>query len=364
MSWWNALIRWLGLLPDEPAEPVLPNPTDKDSTPDLPTQDEPTMEPDVPYEPTILDKPLPNFYTGWTRKPWAIVVHYSAGYTAQSCHETLERRGLSVHATIERDGTIWREVSDDNRGIHAGYGRWAGQSNMNHHAFGFEIANMGPMDGPFTGTSPYFVYDPQKYGVTEINPMADGTIQYRDESYTDSSGKKKTNCVLTRTKCASFPDHRQEYAKKVWSIFPDEQLQAVFWFMYQWVLKHDILPENIIGHEHVTPGRKQDPGPAFPWTAWEDWLAEQLAEDRPELLDPTHRQSERIKAVQSHCARMGLAVGDIDGIWGPRTEASVLDALQLFRSTYKLGGVEVRSDNCLEIANALRRVPGFDPDRR
>jgi hypothetical protein len=173
------------------------------------------------------------------------------------------------------------------------------------------------MDGPFTGTSPYFVYDPQKYGVTEINPMADGTIQYRDESYTDSSGKKKTNCVLTRTKCASFPDHRQEYAKKVWSIFPDEQLQAVFWFMYQWVLKHDILPENIIGHEHVTPGRKQDPGPAFPWTAWEDWLAEQLAEDRPELLDPTHRQSERIKAVQSHCARMGLAVGDIDGIWGP-----------------------------------------------
>jgi hypothetical protein len=259
MNWWTALLRWLGWLPDEPAEPALPGPTEEDPTPDLPPQDEPTMEPDVPYEPTILNQPLPNFYTGWTRKPWAIVVHYSAGYTAESCHETLERRGLSVHATIERDGTIWREVSDDNRGIHAGYGRWGGQSNMNHHAFGFEIANMGPMDGRFTGNSPHFVYDPEKYDVIEINPMADGTIQYRNESYTDSSGKKKTNCVLTRTRCASFPDHRQEYTKKIWSIFPDEQLQAVFWLMYQWVLKHDILPENIVGHEHVTPGRKQDP---------------------------------------------------------------------------------------------------------
>lgn len=318
---------------------------------------EPSPEPeDVPvsYTPKIIDKPLSSFYEGWTRTPWAIVVHYSAGYNAEHCHKTLEKRGLSVHATIERDGTIWREVSDDNRGIHAGYGRWAGRSNMNHNAFGFEIANLGWLDGVYEGDAVRSdnVYRPGE-GI-EHNPQGDGKTYYRDEGGTR---------ILTETGCAQFPDHRDEWMDKYWSLYPQEQLDAVFWLMWQWVKKYNILPENIVGHEHVTPHRKQDPGPAFPWRKWEKYLETKCQAELPELLNPMHRKRERVKAVQSHCDRMGLSVGDIDGYWGPNTNQAVTKAVKLYGNLYGFESVDVMENNCYELANALRMVPGFNLDR-
>lgn len=306
------------------------------------------------FAPTILDKPLPRFFTGWPRAPWAIIVHYSAGYNAEGCHNTLEKRGLSVHATIERDGVIWRQVGDENRSIHAGSGRWCGVSNMNHHAFGFEIANLGPLDGVFDGKSPIFVFDPAKRKTEEINPLSDGNVYYRDES-----GVR----ILTRTRCETFPDHRGEVQGKLWSVYPEEQLEAVFWLMWQWVRDHKILPENVIGHEHVTPGRKQDPGPHFPWRQWEAYLEAKCKAELPELLNPLHRKQERVKAVQSHCARMGLPVGDIDGLWGPNTGRAVRDAVSQYGAFYGFSEVVVEDTNCYALANALRLVPGFDPGR-
>ena len=314
------------------------------------------------FTPTILSKPLPKFYKGWNnRTPWVIVVHYSAGFDAPGCHQTLENRGLSVHATIERDGVIWREVADENRAIHAGYGRWGGVSGMNSHALGFEIANVGWMEGAFTGNSPHFVYRPP--AGTEINTLGDNvTSYYRDDSYT-KNGQPKTTRILTETKCESFTDHREGWKDKLWSVYPDEQLEASFWLMWQWVKKYDILPENVIGHEHVTPHKKQDPGPHFPWKKWEAYLEEKCRAEKPELLDPTLRQRERVKAVQSHCARMGLSVGDVDGYWGDMTTAAVKTAVKKYGDVYGFSGVNVHPANCLQLANALRLVPGFDPER-
>jgi len=90
----------------------------------------------------IIKQPLTKGYSkGWTRTPWAIVHHYTAGYTSQQTYDVLSKRGLSIHFTIERDGTLYRYLEDKDRGWHAGYGQWGGRSNMNHHAFGIEIVN-------------------------------------------------------------------------------------------------------------------------------------------------------------------------------------------------------------------------------
>ena len=363
-----------------PEEPPPANPLPEDA-PTLPPPDQtlpppPDLE-DEPTSPTgsvtelrpiILEKPIPQhyeksngsegsrWYSGWTRTPWVIVLHYSAGYDAQGCMDALVDRGLSVHCTIERDGQIWRHVGDENRCIHAGYGRWGGFSGMNSHALGFEIVNLGWLQGPNDGTS--------GFKGNEVNPQSDGTEYFRIETYKDSQGRVKATRVLTDTRCIQVPDHRDEWKSHWWSAYPEEQLQSVFWQVWQWIKKYDIMLENVIGHEHVTPHRKQDPGPHFPWMKLEAYLREKALVESPKLLDPEYNQSERIKAVQSHCARMGLPVGDVDGVWGSKTAKAVEEAVGEFGELYRFADLEVRKDNCLAIANALRLVPGFDPDRR
>jgi N-acetylmuramoyl-L-alanine amidase len=305
------------------------------------------------------------WYNGWKTPPAVIVVHYSAGYDVKGCKDALTNRGLSVHASIERDGVIYDHVTDANRGIHAGYGRWCGLGSMNSAALGFEIINLGPMDGLYdpSESSPYRVYDPAKYNQAEFPLDPAGRTWYRDESYTDYDGVKQTTRVLSRVEFDSYADHRPDYKGKVWSVYPDEQLDSVFWLVWSWVEKYDILLENVVGHEHVTPHRKQDPGPAFPWQDLEEYLREKAQADKPELLDFAHKSELRIKAVQSHCARMGMLEGSIDGDWGPMTQRSVDAVIAEYGDDYDFEAVEASKENSLELCNVFRRVPGFDPGR-
>lgn len=306
----------------------------------------------------VLDKPLQKFYEGWPRTPWVVVVHYSAGYNAGDCYKTLGSRGLSVHCTIERDGAIWKHVADGNRAIHAGYGRWGGCSNMNHHALGFEIANLGWIDGELPEGSRVFMPAAGK----EVDADSD-QIFYRDETWTDSSGTTKTSRIGTKTECSKHPDHRDDWSDKLWSDYPEAQLEAVFWIIWKWSEAFGILPENIIGHEHVTPHRKQDPGPAFPWSKLKAYLEERYRESLPEMLDVDFKRKERVKAVQSHLSRLGLPVGDVDGIWGRNTQAAANSAVALYGNFYGFGNISISPDNCYELACALRLIPGFDPGR-
>ena len=47
--------------------------------------------------------------------------------------------------------------------------------------------------------------------------------------------------------------------------FPEAQLQAVEALCKDIVSRHDIVPERVLAHSDVAPGRKQDPGEKFPW---------------------------------------------------------------------------------------------------
>jgi N-acetyl-anhydromuramyl-L-alanine amidase AmpD len=56
------------------------------------------------------------------------------------------------------------------------------------------------------------------------------------------------------------------------SDYTEEQYQALQLLCAQLMSKHGIKVENIIGHEHVSPGRKIDPGPLFDWDRLEGGL--------------------------------------------------------------------------------------------
>ncbi len=47
--------------------------------------------------------------------------------------------------------------------------------------------------------------------------------------------------------------------------FPQIQIDVLIQLCREIMSRHDIVAERVIGHEHIAPGRKLDPGPTFPW---------------------------------------------------------------------------------------------------
>lgn len=47
--------------------------------------------------------------------------------------------------------------------------------------------------------------------------------------------------------------------------FPEVQMDSLIALCKDLMDKYNVAPENVIGHCHVAPDRKIDPGPFFPW---------------------------------------------------------------------------------------------------
>jgi len=315
----------------------------------------------VPVEeitPTIIQMPLPSFMAGRPDPADIAIIHYSAGYNVQGCYDALFERRISVHESVERDGSIYQHVDHNNRGIHAGYGVWGGKNSINSRSFGVEVINFGEGYEGDGMPSPHGKYGPPD---DELIPTPN-EVWYRVETYGQTSTR-----VLTRQKMKSFPDHREGSSGRMWALYPEAQVKSTHWLVWEW-MKHspNIILENVIGHEHVTPHKKIDPGPAWPWRETEKYLESKAALERPELLDYNYRTKERIKAIQSHVHRCGINIGNIDGVWGTMTEAGVKTMLERYNNFYKLelSLGDIKPENSLKLCNAFRLIPGFDSPAR
>ena len=61
------------------------------------------------------------------------------------------------------------------------------------------------------------------------------------------------------------PGFKQTPEGRVWYPFPQSQMDQLIPLLKQIVARHNIPPQNILGHSDIAPQRKQDPGPLFPW---------------------------------------------------------------------------------------------------
>lgn len=262
----------------------------------------------------MIDDLSPNFWKG-RKSTDCLLLHYTANEGLQAAVDMMRARGTSAHYIVGIDGEVRRIVRETNRAWHAGQSAWNGKDQLNHFSIGIELVNFGWAEAIEGG---------------KLRRTQDDGVVYAD--------------------AAPVPvvDDRPASQGFVWAGYPEAQLAALLPLIKDIVKRNKLDPTQVIGHEHVAPGRKRDPGPAFPWAR----VATQLA-------GLPHSERQVARAVQSHCARLGFPpAGGTDGAWGAGTEKAIAGLLARHGAVYGLTAPTRSWAARRAFAEDLRHVPG------
>lgn len=177
--------------------------------------------------------PSPNM-SGYM-EPTVALMHYTAGYTAESAINTLTNRAakVSAHLVIGQDGEITQLVPFNRVGWHAGRSKFMGRSGVNNFSIGFEFVNPG-----------YFVLkNGHLYDAYDNKVSATRAAEY------DLSIKGRNPKVGSGV--------------YIWPGYNKPQIDAGVAAFEAICEAYDI--QHVATHEEVdVRGWKTDPGPAFP----------------------------------------------------------------------------------------------------
>lgn len=229
--------------------------------------------------------------------PDTIIIHYTASDDFQATVKWLRNPAAkaSAHLVVGRDGAVTQLVAFDERAWHAGISEYtfadgSVRKNFNNCSVGIEIVNAG---GLKKSGEKYFSW-------------------YKKEI--------PENEVL-------FARHRNQDKPAYWHKYPEVQVRVVEEICIALIAKYQI--KYILGHEEIAPGRKIDPGPAFP-----------LDELRGKLLSGALPQrEEQIPLNKGIVNTARLNIRDSAGgkiIAKPLTQNTVVQILESSKGWYKV----------------------------
>lgn len=180
------------------------------------------------------------------KEPDTIVIHYTAGSSAESSVRSLcsEKSKASAHLVIGRDGSIFQLVPFNMAAWHAGASAHAetGRKGLNRYSVGIELDNAGVL------------------------------TRQNDNSYLSWFGKSYPAAEVLAAV------HRNQQVERYWHLYTQPQLEACLEVCRVLAARYPI--RYVVGHEEISPGRKVDPGPAFPLEKFRDKI---LDLDRSDL---------------------------------------------------------------------------------
>lgn len=164
---------------------------------------------------------------GGELEPEYLVIHYTAGPNAEHALKWLTnpQAKASAHLLIARDGSITQMVPFNEVAWHAGKSQWRNITGLNSYSIGIELDNAGPL---------------QRAGDTWVSWF----------------GQRYPNNEVIEAV------HKQQKTSQGWHLYTAEQMAAVL-EVSALLVQHYGLKE-VLGHDDIAPGRKTDPGPAFP----------------------------------------------------------------------------------------------------
>jgi N-acetylmuramoyl-L-alanine amidase len=165
---------------------------------------------------------------GSTVRPLYLIMHYTAGTTASGAIAWFENPAAkaSAHLVIDRDGAVTQMRAFNRSTWHAGKSSWNELEGMNAFSLGIELVNAGKL---------------KKTDAGEWVNWAGNRIPAAE--------------VIVAT-------HKHETSPAGWHIYTPEQIATVTEVGLALHAAYGFL--DVLGHEDISPGRKVDPGPAFP----------------------------------------------------------------------------------------------------
>ena len=158
-----------------------------------------------------------------------LVFHYTAGRSAESSVESLCTRkpqgNASAHLVLARDGRIVQLVPFNLVAWHAGVSQWNGVVGLNQASIGIEMDNAGAM-----------------------SRVGDKFVAWFGKEYAASE--------------VMLAEHKHGGGVRPWHAYTEVQIKRAL-ELAELLVNHYSL-EEVLGHEDIARGRKQDPGPAFP----------------------------------------------------------------------------------------------------
>ena len=167
--------------------------------------------------------------------PDTVIIHFTAGRDAASAVKSLvdPQNKASAHLVVGRDGSITQLVPFDEISWHAGVSAYDGRTGFNQFAIGIEIDNAGRLEKQ---GEKYFSWFGREYPREEVVEAV----------------------------------HRNESEPGFWHRYQEREIALVQEICGLLIPAYGI--KFILGHEEVAPGRKTDPGPAFPLDRLRDKL--------------------------------------------------------------------------------------------
>lgn len=178
---------------------------------------------------------LPTKAMGGVIAPEILVMHWTGANSLQSAVNTFASPAAkaSAHLVIGPDGEVVQMVPFNRSAWHAGVSKWGKRSNVNGFSIGIELANAG-----------------------ELQRRADGKFVERIRT-----------SVVVAPKDVLIARHKNGGPELPYQLFPEAQINAAI--AVGRALNAAYTFKDIVGHDDIAPGRKSDPGPAFPMGSYE-----------------------------------------------------------------------------------------------
>lgn len=213
-------------------------------------------------------------------QPTLLVMHYTAsglGGEGDAKHMCNPAAKASAHVVVDAAGKMFQIVPFNKKAWHAGVSIWRGKKNCNDYSIGIEVDNWGILtkrgDGSFASW-------------TGTPVPANQVIHAKNKRGIDG----------------------------YWQAYPEAQLRAVQ-ELTEAILEAYPSIREVVGHEDIAPGRKTDPGPAFPLQRYAN-----LVGGRGDAPD----QTRTVQANQLNLREAASPTADVLAVLTKGTQVTVL----------------------------------------